>query len=722
MNELMVWFQWVAESSILVIPVILFILLLRNGIKRISGPLTYVLWLVVWLRLICPVGIPSEIRLSALSDPVLMTLESWFDKGDAYRKMMAAQDMKQEQAYNSEPQKAWEKDSNIIGNDGSFEEKTEEKSVYAAKGDVDSKSAEYGNTYESGAFGRNSADSREVLCKIWFAGMVLAFLYEGILAFLLHRKKLCYAVRQEKGVYCCSGISSAFVTGIFQGKIYLPFGMEERERKYILEHEREHIRRRDYLVKKLCFAVCLVYWFHPLVWLAWHFLCYDMEIACDEAVLRKLKPVQRKEYSYVLLSNAAGGERQVPFYQPQFGRNMVKNRIWRSIHYKEEKLEIALVGVFVVALAAVLCMTIRKDAEVVPMKKGGNYTKETRMLYQKKVRDATDEEALHKLLSAVISKDFLESLDETVVPFSCTVQDSVLQIHLNMWICLPDSFRRLSGDYSAIFLALIPQVKMVQWQYEEVQEGGVTKTVNLHYDWSMMQKEDFIDASICQVAKSAQAGDFGASASSLQQLINSFTYYEKGKTPVEKKALAVFDEEQMKKELRDLPGTYKRSYQEVIKCEGICVEQLGYYSEKEGEEKKLFKKEYRTELWDEFLEKTKRGEAASVILADYNSLEDAKIDENGSVCFTYLCFDGVKYYALYDYVGKDRKDDLSMVSGKYLLYSEDTINNISMGNYYITDDASLSYRDAMYAPLYGGMTKYISFAAPELSVVRHTYL
>lgn len=374
------------------------------------------------------------------------------------------------------------------------------------------------------------------------------------------------------------------------------------------------------------------------------------------------------------------------------------------------------------ALAAVLCMTIRKDAEVVPMKKGGNYTKETGMLYQKKVRDATDEEALNKLLSAVISKDFLESLDETVVPFSCTVQENVLQINLNMWICLPDSFRRLSGDYSAIFLALIPQVKMVQWQYEEVQEGGVTKTVNLHYDWSMMQKEDFIDASICQVAKSAQAGDFGASASSLQQLINSFTYYEKGKTPVEKKALAVFDEEQMKKELRDLPGTYKRSYQEVIKCEGICVEQLGYYSEKEGEEKKLFKKEYRTELWDEFLEKTKRGEAASVILADYNSLEDAKIDENGSVCFTYLCFDGVKYYALYDYVGKDRKDDFSMVSGKYLLYSEDTINNISMGNYYITDDASLSYRDAMYAPLYGGMTKYISFAAPELSVVRHTYL
>jgi len=722
MNELMVWFQWVAESSILVIPVILFILLLRNGVKRISGLLTYVLWLVVWLRLICPVGIPSEIRLSTLSDPVLKILESWFDKEDVYGKAMASQDVKQGQVYRNGQQENLEKDSSIPGNNGFSEKKTEGNSVYTVKEDVVKKKAEYGNTYEAGLFVRNFTDSRNILCIIWFTGMVLAFLYEGIPAFLLYRKKLCYAVKQEKGVYCCSGIPSAFVTGIFQGKIYLPYGMEEREREYILKHEREHIRRRDYLVKKLCFAICLVYWFHPLVWLAWHFLCYDMEIACDEAVLRKLKPVQRKEYSYVLLSNAVEGERQIPFYQPQFGKNMVKKRIWHSIQYKEEKLEIVLVGVFVVVLAAVLCMTVRKDAKVVPMKKGGNYTKETGALYQKKVGDATDEEALKKLLLAVISKDFLESFDETIEPFSCAVQADVLQINLNMWICLPDSFRRLSGDYSAIFLALIPQIRTVQWQYEEVQEGGFTKTVNLHYDWSMMQKEDFIDASICQAAKSAQAGDFGASASSLQQLIDSFTYYEKGKTPVEKKALAVFDEEQMKKELRDLPGTYKRSYQEVIKCEGICVEQLGYYSEEEGEEKKLVRKEYRMELWDEFLEKTRRGEAASVIIAGHNGLEDAKIDENGSVCFKYLCFDGVKYHALYDYVGKDRKDSFSMVSGKYLLYSEDTINNISMGNYYITDDASLSFRDGMYAPLYGGMTEYISFATPELSVVRHIYL
>lgn len=109
MKELMVWFQWVIESSILVIPVILFILLLRNGIKRVSGLLTYVLWLVVWIRLICPVGIPSEIRLSTLPDPVLKTLESWFDRNDAPQELMTAQDMEQGKVYNGGEQKGLEK-------------------------------------------------------------------------------------------------------------------------------------------------------------------------------------------------------------------------------------------------------------------------------------------------------------------------------------------------------------------------------------------------------------------------------------------------------------------------------------------------------------------------------------------------------------------------------------------------------------------------------------
>ncbi|MCI8564483.1 MAG: M56 family metallopeptidase [Lachnospiraceae bacterium] len=561
----------------------------------------------------------------------------------------------------------------------------------------------------------------KVLCVVWFTGMVLALLSELVFACCLHRK-LRYAIKQGEGVYCCNGISSAFVTGICRGRIYLPFGLNERDRGYILEHEKIHIRRRDYLVKKVCFAICLVYWFHPLVWLAYIVFCYDMEIACDNAVLRNMGREQRKQYSYVLLSNAVRERRQIPFYQPQFGKNMIKGRIFHSIHYKEEKLELVLVGIVVAILAAILCMMVRPDTEVVPMQKGGNYTKEAEQLYKKRIQDVTDKKAVKELLAAVISKDFTESIDESIEPFTCEIQGDALFIDFAMWIVRPDSFRRLTGDYSAIFLALIPDIRTVQWRYEEMQHGGITKTVTLYYDWAMMQKEDFIDASVCQVANSTKARDFGISASSLQMLINSFTYYEKGKTPKETKVLEKFEEDEMKKKLQDLPRSHKRSYNESIKCEELYVGALGYYSKEAEKGAEFFQKEYRRELWDSFLEKVKRGEAASVIIAEYNLLEDAKIEENGSVCYTYICYDGVRYYALYDFVKKDREDSFEMVSGKYLLQSEDTINDISLRNYYITDDASLSYRDSMYAVYYGGMTEFASFARPELHVVKTEYL
>ncbi len=716
MEGLMVWFQWVLESSLLVIPVILLIFLLRIGIKRISGLLTYILWFVVWFRLVCPAGIPSEIYLPVIPDAAMQTVGSWFF-AEAGQETSVLENGGKEKVSFGRPHN----DGRVEKmEDSGGEEDYGQKNLDLTAGSGVKNTGNKGFA-ETGILKWDGPVFTKVLCVVWFTGMVLALLSELVFACCLHRK-LRYAIKQEEGVYCCNGISSAFVTGICRGRIYLPFGLNERDRGYILEHEKIHIRRRDYLVKKVCFAICLVYWFHPLVWLAYIFLCYDMEIACDNAVLRNMGQEQRKQYSYVLLSNAVNGRRQIPFYQPQFGKNMVKRRIFHSIRYKEEKMELVLVGIVVVALAAVLCMMVRPDTEVVPMQKGGNYTKEVEQLYKKKVVDVTDKKAVKELLTAVISKDFLESFDESIEPFTCEIQGDVLWIDFAMWIVRPDSFRRLTGDYSAVFLALIPDIRTVQWTYEEMQYGGTTKTVNLHYDWAMMKNEDFIDAAVCKAAGSTKARDFGVSASSLQQLVNNFTYYEKGKMQKEAKALAVFEEEEMKKKLRDLPYAYKRSYNESIKCEELYVGALGYYCEDVEKGVEFFQKEYRRELWDSFLEKAGRGEAASVIIAGHNLIEDAKIEENGSVYYTYICYDGVKYYALYDFVKKDRRDSFEMVSGKYLLQSEETINDIAMRNYYITDDASLSYRDSMYAGCYGGMTEYCSMAFPELHVVKTDYL
>lgn len=376
-----------------------------------------------------------------------------------------------------------------------------------------------------------------------------------------------------------------------------------------------------------------------------------------------------------------------------------------------------LVGIFVAVFVGILCMTDSFGSEVVPMKKGGSYTQKVEQLYELKVVDIDDKKAVKELLAAVISKDFIESYDDSVIPFSFQIKNDVLQIKIAMWISRPDSFRKMTGDYSALFLALISDIKRVHWQYEEVQYGGTTETVNLQYDWSMMQKGDFVDAAVCKTVKFSSARDFGASASSLQRLVDSFTYFEEGKTPVEKQSLFSVDEERMKEELRELPRAYKRSYEASKKCEELYIEGIGYY----GNKKKLRKKEYRTKLWDTFYHKAEKGEAASVVVAGYQA--DAALDENGSVYYCYLCYDGDRYYALYDYVDENRADNFGdgMVSGKYLLEEETTINDIVTKNYYITDDPSLSYRDWMYAVLYGGMTEYVSMNHPVLYPVRTVF-
>ena len=96
------------------------------------------------------------------------------------------------------------------------------------------------------------------------------------------------AVRTEDNVYECDGISSPFVFGILRPRIYVPCGMPRDQREMVVLHEKCHLKRKDHLVKLLSFVLLGIYWFHPLVWIGWRCMCGDMEMSCDEAVLKRL--------------------------------------------------------------------------------------------------------------------------------------------------------------------------------------------------------------------------------------------------------------------------------------------------------------------------------------------------------------------------------------------------------------------------------------------------
>ncbi len=185
---------------------------------------------------------------------------------------------------------------------------------------------------------------------VWLAGGAL-LLGQNLLAW----RRLRHSLRQAEPlptvggrVWQAAGLPTAFVLGLLRPRIYLPDGLSDTERQYILLHEQAHLRRGDHLLKLLAFAALLLHWFNPLVWLAFRLGVQDMEMACDEAVLRRLSPKAGPEYSAALLHLANSGRPQA-IAPLAFSEGDVKSRIKNALSYRKPALWIILVCLLLVA-------------------------------------------------------------------------------------------------------------------------------------------------------------------------------------------------------------------------------------------------------------------------------------------------------------------------------------------------------------------------------------
>ena len=196
-------------------------------------------------------------------------------------------------------------------------------------------------------------DWRTVPAAIWLAGTA-ALLGYGALSLLGLRRRLAGSVplEGEKNVRLAGHIPSPFVLGLVRPVIYLPSDLNEGERDYILLHERTHIRRFDHVTRGLAWLAAAVHWFNPLVWLAFYLAGRDMEMSCDEAVLRKMGREIRADYSASLLRLSQGGK--LPAGPLAFGGSGFQNRIKNILNYKKPAFwvaALALAGVCVVGAA-----------------------------------------------------------------------------------------------------------------------------------------------------------------------------------------------------------------------------------------------------------------------------------------------------------------------------------------------------------------------------------
>ena len=195
----------------------------------------------------------------------------------------------------------------------------------------------------------------EIAGWVWLIGLGAMLLY-ALVSYLRLRRRVSVSLCVRENIYLCDAISSPFILGVVKPRIYLPSGLDEVQRQNVLSHERAHLARRDHWWKPLGFALLAVYWFNPVLWLAYTLLCRDIELACDERVIRTMDESAVKTYSTVLL--ACSMPRKAVITCPlAFGEIGVKERVRNALHYKKPAFWVVAASVAVCVVVAVCFLT-----------------------------------------------------------------------------------------------------------------------------------------------------------------------------------------------------------------------------------------------------------------------------------------------------------------------------------------------------------------------------
>ena len=320
----------VAASWLIVV-----ILLLRPLLKKFAPRwVLCALWAVVAVRLVCPVMLHSDLSVYRLA-------------GDAV---------------NANGQVTYFEDTGFCG-DVSYRPATLLPGVSTptvTPSTVDDSAPEV----SADAVVQPSTPSRSVdmnLLSIAWAVGIYIIVMAALAGYLSLRSAVAASIPLEGNVYLCDNIKSPFILGVFRPRIYLTSGMDEAARDCVLRHERAHLRRWDHVWKPLGFALLAVYWYDPLVWVAYILFCRDMELACDERVIRDMAAEERAAYSQALL-DCSRGRRWVAACPLAFGEVGVKTRVKAVLWYKKPGFWVSVAAVLVCIAVAVCFLTNPKGA------------------------------------------------------------------------------------------------------------------------------------------------------------------------------------------------------------------------------------------------------------------------------------------------------------------------------------------------------------------------
>ena len=296
------------------------VIVLRFFLRRQPKIFSYLLWSVVFFRLLCPFSLSSSYSLIRVNTHII----------------------------SQETRDRWTVSS------------------ISTADNADINSTEAGREHVAELGPARLLKELIIAARIWIIGIVVLICYNIVTVYRL-RCSLRYAVRIGENQYEAENITTPFVFGIMKPRIYLPAHLSEEEKKYVLTHEKIHIKRKDYLVKIAAYGAACIHWFNPLVWIAFVLMENDMEMSCDEAVLRKLGMDSKKEYSLSLLSLSS--EKAVFRGSPlAFGEGKVKSRVKNILSYRPSRLVSVIAAVIFLAIiiGGLILNPVEKEEQRLP--------------------------------------------------------------------------------------------------------------------------------------------------------------------------------------------------------------------------------------------------------------------------------------------------------------------------------------------------------------------
>ena len=298
---------------------ILIAVLLRGVLRRSPKWIHCLLWGLVAVRLVCPLSFESSFSLAPRADFVETKLGVQREDG---RYMNSATDV-----------------SKVLNDDL---DNAQNKNL-ANKGNAD-----------------RQGDWKKISWT-WFVGAVLLLSYAAI-SYLRFRKKVQASVRLRDAIYVCDNIRTPFILGVIRPGIYLPSDMDEVQTDNVVAHERAHLSRLDHVWKPLGYCLLAVYWFNPLCWLAYVLFCRDIELACDEKVIRDMDTEDKKVYSRVLLSFSDPSHR-IAAGPLAFGEIGVKKRIQSVLNYRKPAFWMVGLAILALVVTSLCFLTNPKEAK-----------------------------------------------------------------------------------------------------------------------------------------------------------------------------------------------------------------------------------------------------------------------------------------------------------------------------------------------------------------------